>query len=265
MTNAVPVDASADRMAAVQSYIMHHMQDSQQAHFIPGLPFELPTWISLHGLMIVLASLILIGIAWLTRRRNSEVPRGFANLLEAFVAFIRDQVVVPFLGPEDGVRMTPLFCSFFAFILMMNAISLVPSFSAATANINVTGALAVIILGFMVVGSMIRLGPIGFVRSFCVPGVPWPVQILLVPLELIGLLIKAMALMIRLFANMLGGHIVLFSLIGLLVIFGWMALPALLMAVMIYVLEIGVAVMQAYIFTLLSAIFIGQRYHEAHG
>jgi F-type H+-transporting ATPase subunit a len=82
---------------------------------------------------------------------------------------------------------------------------------------------------------------------------------------MLGVLIKAMALMIRLFANNLGGHIVLLSLVGLLVIYGWMALPSLLMAVMIYLLEIGVAVLQAYIFTLLSAIFIGQRYHASHG
>lgn len=265
MTNAIPVETTVERTAAVQTFIMHHMEDSQQAHLIPGLPFELPHWISLHGVMVVLGSVLLLLIAWLSRRRNSEVPRGLANLLEAFVAYMRDQVVVPALGPEDGVRMTPMFCSFFVFILMMNLIGLIPSFYTATANINVTGALAVIVLGFMVVGSVIRLGPIGFFRSFCVPGVPWPIQAFLVPLEMLGVLIKAMALMIRLFANNLGGHIVLLSLVGLLVIYGWMALPSLLMAVMIYLLEIGVAVLQAYIFTLLSAIFIGQRYHASHG
>jgi F-type H+-transporting ATPase subunit a len=265
VTNSVPIPIGVDLTAAVQAYIIHHMADSQQYHLIPGLTFELPQWISLHGVMVVLGSVLLLLMALISRRRNSEVPRGFANLLEAFVAFIRDQVAVPFLGRDDGVRMTPLFCSFFIFILILNTIGLIPAFYTATANINVTGALALIVLGFMVVGSMVRLGPVGFMRSFCVPGVPWPIQVILVPLEIIGLLIKALALMIRLFANELGGHIVLFSLIGLLVIYGWMALPSLLMAVMIYLLEIGVAFLQAYIFTLLSAIFIGQRYHPSHG
>ncbi len=268
MTNApIPAaDAVSERMAAVQSYIFHHMSDTHRMHLVPGVTVELPDWISLHGLMMVLGVLILILVGRLTtRRRDQSVPHGFGNLLEVFVVFIRDQVSVPFLGREDGVRMTPLFCSFFVFILMLNLIGLVPSFYTATANINVTGALALIVLGFMVVGSLVRLGPIGFVRSFCVPGVPWPIQVLLVPLELVGLLIKALALMIRLFANELGGHIVLFGLVGLLVIYGWWALPSLVMAVMIYLLEVGVAFMQAYIFTLLSAIFIGQRMHESHG
>jgi F-type H+-transporting ATPase subunit a len=265
MTNTLPIEATADSMSAVQTYIMHHMEDSQRLHLMPGLAFHLPSWITLHGLMVVLGSVILILIAWLSRKRNSDVPRGFSNLLEAFVAFIRDQVSVPFLGQEDGVRMTPLFCSFFTFILTLNLVGLIPAFYSATANINVTGALALIVLGFMVFGAMVRLGPAGFVRSFCVPGVPWPVQFLLVPLEFIGLLIKALALMIRLFANELGGHIVLFALIGLLVAYGWMALPAFLMAIVLYLLELGVAVMQAYIFTLLSAIFIGQRFHASHG
>lgn len=265
MTNDPPVSAIAERSDAVQAYIMRHMGDSQRVHLIPGLPFDLPDWISLHGVMVVMGALILILLAGLSRRREAGPPRGFANLLEAFVAFIRDQVAIPSLGPEDGVRMTPLLCSFFSFILILNLIGLIPAFYTATANINVTGALAALVLGFMLVGSMVRLGPMAFFKSFFLPGVPWPIQIVLIPIELLGLLIKALALTIRLFANELGGHIVLFAMIGLLVVYGWMALPSVLMAVMIYLLEFGVALLQAYIFTLLSAIFIGQRYHPAHG
>lgn len=160
--------------------------------------------------------------------------------------------------------MTPLFCSFFVFILVLNLLGLVPCFYTATANVSVTGALAAVTLGFMIVGAMFRYGPIGFVRGFIPHGVPWPVLIVLVPIEIFGLFVKAFALTIRLFANELAGHLVGFFLLGLIVIFGMKALPAMLMGLGIFLLEVFVAFLQAYIFTLLSAIFISQRFHPEH-
>jgi F-type H+-transporting ATPase subunit a len=192
------------------------------------------------------------------------VPHGWLNLVETFVKFIRDEISVPFLGAEDGRRMTPLFCSFFFYILIMNLVGLVPCFYAATANINVTGGLASVTLFFMIGGAVYRNGPVAFLKGFVPPGVPWFILLLLVPIEFVGLFIRAMALAIRLFANELAGHLVLFSLLGLLVMYGVWALPAAFMAVIIFIEEILVAFLQAYIFTLLSAVFIGQRYHPAH-
>jgi F-type H+-transporting ATPase subunit a len=160
--------------------------------------------------------------------------------------------------------MTPLFCSFFFYILIMNLVGLVPCFYAATANINVTGGLASVTLFFMIGGAVYRNGPVAFLKGFVPPGVPWFILLLLVPIEFVGLFIRAMALAIRLFANELAGHLVLFSLLGLLVMYGVWALPAAFMAVIIFIEEILVAFLQAYIFTLLSAVFIGQRYHPAH-
>jgi F-type H+-transporting ATPase subunit a len=160
--------------------------------------------------------------------------------------------------------MTPLFCSLFFFILAMNLIGLVPCFAAATANVSVTAPLALVTLSCMIFGAIYRLGLGGFVKSFIPPGVPWPVLIVLIPVEFAGVFIKAFALTIRLFANILAGHVVILFLLGLLVAFGLLALPFGLMAVMIYVLEIAVAFLQAYIFTLLSAVFIGERFHPQH-
>jgi F-type H+-transporting ATPase subunit a len=146
----------------------------------------------------------------------------------------------------------------------MNLVGLVPGFAAATSNVSVTAALAFISFCFMVFGAMFRHGILGFFKGFIPHGVPWPVLILMVPIEIVGVFIKSMALTIRLFANMLAGHIVIFSLLGLIVAFGLLALPAMAMALGIYLLELFVAIFQAFIFTLLSAVFIGQRYHPAH-
>jgi len=141
---------------------------------------------------------------------------------------------------------------------------LIPIFSTATANINVTAALALITLCFMIFGSIYKNGIKGFMQALTPSNVPVPVLFLIVPLEMIGLLIKTFALTIRLFANMLAGHIVILSLLGMVVLLGIFALPTILLALFINILEILVAFLQAYIFTLLSAIFVGHMVHPEH-
>ena len=131
---------------------------------------------------------------------------------------------------------------------------------------NVTGALAGVTLFVMIFGAIHKNGFIGFIKTFIPHGVPFPVLIVLIPIEFAGMFIKAFALMIRLFANLLAGHIILFSLIGLIIIVGGklVILPAVTMALAIYVLEVLVAFLQAYIFTLLSAMFVGMIHNPAH-
>lgn len=255
---------SADRQAAVQSFIMHHVTDSHEWTLLPGVHVSLPSFLTLHGLMVILSAAVLVLTLALTCRRMPTVPSRFLLLVELFVQYIRDGIAIPFLGENDGRKMTPLFCSFFTFILCMNLIGLAPCFASATGNLNVTGALAVVTFGFIVFGSIYRNGVIGFCKSFVPSGVPVPFLFLLVPIEVVSVFIKAFALMIRLFANMLAGHMVIFSLLGLVVIFGYYALPAVGVALGVYVLEVFVGVLQAYIFTLLSALFIGQSMHPAH-
>lgn len=263
VTNAV-VSVADQRSAAVQAFITHHMVDSHSWNPLPYLHLELPDFLSLHAAMVILSAIVLVGAMAIACRKIPAVPTGFLNMAEFFVKFIRDEIAIPFLGEEDGLKMTPIFCSFFFFILTMNLMGLMPCFGTATSNVNVTGALAVVTLVFMTVGAIWKNGAVGFVRGFIPPGVPWPILIILVPVEVVGLVIKAFALMIRLFANMLAGHVVVFSLLGLLVMFGAVAVPAVGMAMGIYILEVFVAFLQAYIFTLLSALFIGQRYHPSH-
>ena len=264
-TNALEAASRVqERIDAVQSFVMHHVVDSHAWTLFPRLHVPLPGLLSAHGLMVILCAALLLLLFGVCYRKQDAVPRGLTNLLEFFVVFIRDQICVEFLGRDDGRKMTPLFCSFFFFILTMNLLGLVPCFQTATSNVNVTGALAVITFGFMIFGAIYRNGVAAFCHGFVPPGVPWPLLLIVVPIEVIGLFIKAFALMIRLFANMLAGHIVVFSLLGLVVIFGYVAIPTVLMGVFIDILEVFVAFFQAYIFTLLSAVFIGQRYHPAH-
>ena len=252
------------RTDAVQTFIQHHMVDSDRLSFL-GLSIPLPHFLTAHGVMVMLSSVLLIVLFGVFYRKGDEVPHGITNLLESVVVYLRDEIAIRYMGPTDGRRMAPMFCSFFFFIAATNLIGLVPAFSAATANLAVTASLAIISFGFMMVGAMIRHGPIGYFKGFVPPGVPWPLLFIVVPIEIFGVFIKSFALMIRLFANMLAGHIVVFSLLGMLLIYGFMALPMALLAILIYMLEVFVAIFQAYIFTLLSAVFIGQRYHPDHG
>ena len=160
--------------------------------------------------------------------------------------------------------MAPLFITFFFFILTLNLMGLIPLFATATSNVNVTASLALITLAFMIFGTIYKNGLLGFFQAFIPPGIPWPLLLIIVPLEFIGMFIKVLALTIRLFANMLGGHIAIFALLGLVVTYGLGGLPFMVLALGVYLLEVLVSVLQAYIFTLLSAVFIGMMYHPAH-
>jgi F-type H+-transporting ATPase subunit a len=252
---------------ALQAFVMHHVVNSDQ-WMLPFLssPVKLPPFISLHGLMVGVGSVLILLLVALGYRRRAAIaaPTGLANVLEAFVVFIRDGIAIQFLGEKDGRKMTPLFCSFFFFILTMNLIGLCPALATATSNVSVTGALALTTLGFMVIGGMVKNGPVGFLKAFVPPGVPWPILIILAPIEFVSMFLKTFALMIRLFANMLAGHMVIFFLLGLIFVFGLWGLPMFVMAVMIYLMEVFICLLQAYIFTLLSAMFIGQIWHPQH-
>ena len=256
---------SQDLATKINEYISHHVLVNGTEWKIPFVgAIHLPEWLPLQGLMLVIATALLLAVFLFGYKRNAAVPTGITNVLELFVVFIRDNIAIPNMGDHDGKKMTPLLCTFFFFIVSLNLLGQIPLFATATGNVNVTFALAMVTLGFMVIGTIIKNGPIGFIKCFVPHGIPWPVLILLVPIEFAGMFIKAAALTIRLFANMMAGHIVIYSLLSLVVLFGLWAAPAILLALAIALLEVFVCFLQAYIFTLLSAMFIGQMYHPAH-
>lgn len=256
------------RQDHVIEWVAHHINPNPHKgeawHLFPGIGVPLPDFINVHYVMLGLAVVFLL-LAFLVFYKHTRVPRGaFTNFLEVLVKFIRDDICIPNFGQSDGRKMTPLFATFFFFILTMNVMGLIPIFSTATGNLAVTGGLATVVFTIMVIGGMMVHNPIGWLKAFMPHGVPIPVLFIITPLELIGLAVKSFALAMRLFANMLAGHIVLFSFIGMSVAFGAIGAPSILLAIGVYALEVFVAFLQAYVFTLLSAIFVGHVFHPDH-
>jgi len=201
------------------------------------------------------------------RKGTTTAPSGFQNALEPVINFIQDEVAKPNLG-HKYMRFMPLLLTMFFFIWINNLLGLLPGGANFTGNIAVTGCLALITFIVMIVNGNKHF----WGHLFNPPGVPLGVKFLLVPIEIISLFIKPVALMIRLFANMLAGHIIILSVISMIFIFGalseavgWAFVPvSLAFTIFMFFLELLVAAIQAFIFTNLTAVFIGQAIEEGH-
>lgn len=255
-------------------YILHHLQDSNAwlgshlPHFEPVtiLGVSVDFSITTHVLMLWIASLILIVAFWLSFRKPKAVPTGLAGVLESVVLFIRDEIAVPNIGEKLGKKLTPFLATIFFFILTMNLIGLIPLFSTATGNLSVTAALAIITFVMTQAYGIKENGLGGYLKHLVPGGVPWFLLPIMVPIEILGLFTKPFALAMRLFANMVAGHTVIYALLGLIIVLGtvFVAPLSIAMAVAINLLELFVAFLQAYIFTMLSALFIGMSAHPEH-
>jgi F-type H+-transporting ATPase subunit a len=204
-------------------------------------------------------------------RTTGTVSRGAGNALEALVVFIRDEIAAKNIAHHPEA-FTPYLCSLFVFILFCNLAGLVPFGATATSNLNVTGALALLSL-LMIQGSGIRQnGLIAHLKTLCpIPhGIPAWLLPLYVPImlavEIVGVFAKPIALALRLFANMTAGHVVILSLIGLIFILQTVLVApvSVAFALFVYCLELFVGFVQAFIFTMLTALFIGMSQHPAH-
>ena len=169
-----------------------------------------------------------------------------------------------FGGAAYGRRYVPFFCSIFLFILLANLLGLIPLFTTATGNVSVTAGLATIFLGMAIFATLRQGGGRALVHALLPGGLPGPMKPMMFLMEVVSLLARTFALTMRLFANMLGGHVVLYAMISLTAILGAAALPSLAVAICIYLFEVFVACLQAYVFTVLSAIFIGMMVHPQH-
>lgn len=281
-------------LAERQDIITPHITDSHHLEypcFKPGFACELqlPQWAPIHigpltldlsptkhvVMLWIAAALCLITLLVAARAHKKQHAagghsKGFANGIEAFVLYIRQEVVLPNVG-HHGEKYAPFILTLFFFILFANLLGLVPYGSTATGNIAVTGMLAIITFIFVEAVGMKTLGK-GYIKTI----VYWPsdqpfimkalLSPILTPIELFGKFTKPLALAIRLFANMTAGHIVVLALIGLIFTFGtyYIAPLPLLMAFAIMVLEVFIAFLQAYVFALLSSVFIGLIREGAH-
>jgi F-type H+-transporting ATPase subunit a len=278
-TGALPQEHHED----IGGVIIHHISDSN----VLELPFigeiHLPRFrlwgidlsITKHVvMMMVAAGLLIITLSYAARRRRAgEIPTGFAAAVEAVVEFIRNQIAIPNMGEKLGIFFTPYLCTIFFFILTCNLLGLVPYASTATGNVSVTAALASLTFILIQAVGIKTNGLIGYLRHFT-GGVHPLMWIVMVPVEFLGLFTKPFALCIRLYANMTAGHIVILSLIGLIFIFGkgganpvagyGISVVSVAFGLFVNLLEILIAVIQAYIFTLLSSLFIGFAAHSGH-
>lgn len=258
---------SPDRQDDLQRFIDHHVfhhAGSASAWNIPYCHINLLDWFRYDSVMIVLIVALLIALAAAVRRSYGTIPKGIAAVAEMYVLFIRDHIVYENFGKKEGRRFVSFFCTLFIFILTSNFLGLIPLFSTATGNISVTAALATIFM-MLALGSVLRLrGLHGFKAAFVPGGIPSALTFPMLVMEVISFFSRVFALCVRLFANMLAGHMVIYSLLGMTAVFGWVACPALIMAVLMYFFELFVAFLQAYIFTLLSAIFLNMMVNPEH-
>ena len=287
------------------TYILHHVSDENEFGFQVPLSdkefvIHFPVWrialkdgacpadpeeparlgagcldlsITKHAFMLFVggAVLILIFLLGANRNPNQPVPHGPSqNILEMLVLFVRNEIAIPNIGREEGPKYTPYLLTIFFFILTLNLLGLLPWAATATGNVAVTGALALCTFILTQWASIKAAGPKGFLIHLT-GGAPWWLWPIMIPVEVLGLFTKPFALTLRLFANMLAGHIALFSLLGLIFIIGSVAVSvvAVPFAVFIFLLELFVCFLQAYIFTMLSSLFIGMGvamgHDDAHG
>ncbi|MFT4093203.1 MAG: F0F1 ATP synthase subunit A [Niabella sp.] len=220
-------------------------------------------------LAVIVLVLILTGIAkkYANGQGVTSAPKGFQNAVEPVITFVRDDVAKPNLGPKYK-KYLPYLLTVFFFILINNIFGLLPGAANVTGNIAFTAVLGIV--AFFVI--MFSTNKHYWQHIFWFPGVPVPVKLLMLPVELLGVFTKPFALIIRLFANMTAGHIIILSFISLIFIFTEMSKTAgvaftpvsIVFAVFIYLIEILVAFIQAYIFTNLTAVFISGAIGDHH-
>jgi len=289
---AVKVDTAAAapvrKVPGPAEIIMPHITDSKHVELPCIKSWEewncevaLPTWNvkiggrvvdmgpTKHVVFLALSGLVCVVLLLLTagahERHSREVgrPKGFAAGLEAVILYLRNEIYIPVLGPHGGEKFVPFTLTLFFFIVISNVFGLLPWGSSPTGNVAVTATLAIITFITVEIAGMRALGK-GYINTI----VYWPhdmslamklpLTFVLTPIEILGKFTKPFALTIRLFANMIAGHVIILALFALMFAFGAYALPGLVMALGIMFLEILVAFIQAFIFSLLAAVFIGQ-------
>ena len=274
--------SSQQEASGNQIDIIHHIGNSQEIETPFGV-VHLPRWEPIHiggltldlsptkHLVFMLIAAAIVALTFLLSARavaraqaQGRPPKGFAGAMEALALYIRQEVVLPNVGPH-GEGYAPYLLTLFFFVLVMNILGLLPWGATATGNIAVTAALALMAFITIEVAGMRTLGLKGYLNTifYLPPGLPGPLQpimlVIMTPVEIIGKLSKPFALAVRLFANMTAGHVLVLALIGLTFLFQsyLVGAAASVLATGIMLLELFVAFLQAFVFTLLTSVFIG--------
>lgn len=247
------------------SDVIHHLLDQNLVSF---QLFGLELAFTKHMLMMLIVASLLTILLVRSFRKPQLVQRGVANLFEAIVVFLRNEIILPYMGKE-GLYHAPYLLTAFFFILFTNLMGLIPGAATATSNISVTAGLALMTFFMGQYAGIRRHGAIHYFKGLIPPNLPKLIIPIMIPVEIIGMCTKHVALAIRLFANMTAGHVVILALVGLIgtrvTILTFLVAPFPIVGVLfVSLLEILIAFIQAYIFTILSAVFIGMAIHQEH-
>jgi F-type H+-transporting ATPase subunit a len=266
-----------------------------------GIDFSVTKHVLMLWIVAVVVFAVVTLIVRRHKKSNNPVPSGMANVLESVVEWVRDSIALPNFGKKWLNTWTPLILTFFVFIFSANLIGLIPIFdvlallnryvlhqgpesfvgkvihggTTATANYNVTAGLAVITFFAIIAAGSKAHGFVHHLKNIVPHGLHWSLYIILIPIEVLGMFVKPFALTMRLAANMTGGHIAILAVMSLVFLFTEMFKTALAgiavgmflsvpLALGITALELIVVLVQAYVFTLLSAVFIGMAIHVHH-
>ena len=259
------------------SIILHHVTNDLNHKFIDLYLFGYDISITKHVIMLWIAaaitvSLALYGIRRYRKSKDAE-PKGLSHLYEILINFIRNDIVIPNIGISHCKFWTPLITTYFIFILTCNFLGLIPFFdlipggsSTVTGNFNATAGLAMITFFAIIIAGTMKHGFLGHWKNMIPGDVPGPVLLILIPIEILGMFVRPFALTMRLGANMTAGHIGMLAIFALPIILAAapVGIASILLNTGIYFLEMIVSFVQAYVFTLLSSVFIGMAIHAEH-
>lgn len=216
---------------------------------------------------VLLIFVVFFSVAASYKTRKGQAPKGLQSLIEPIIVYLRDDVIIPNIGEKKYKKYFPYLICLFFFIWFNNLLGLIPTGANASGNIAFTMTLAVLTLIITNVSGNADY----WKHIFWTPGVPLPLRVIMLPVELLGIFTKPFALMIRLFANITAGHIIILSLLSFIFIFknALVGLPVVPVMVAMTCMELFVALLQAYIFTLLTSLFIGlaveeHEHHDEH-
>jgi len=198
------------------------------------------------------------------KKSEDNVPSGIASFVEPLVIFVRDEIARPMIGEHKYKRYMPYLLTIFFFIWINNIFGLIPILNGANLSGNIAFTFTLAVLTFVI--TTISGNKNYWQHIFWMPGVPVPMKIFLMPIEIIGMFVKPISLMIRLFANITAGHVIILALMSLIFVFKSIAIAPVSVAFSLFitVIEIIVTAIQAYIFTILSALYFGMATEEAH-
>ena len=259
------------------SIILHHVTNDLKVKFFDLQLFGYDISITKHVIMLWIAAAITVTLAMYgTQRYRKNVdaqPKGLSHLYEILIDFIRNDIVIPNIGSSHCQFWAPLLTTYFIFILTCNFLGLIPFFdlipggsSTVTGNFNATAGLAMITFFAIIIAGTMKHGFLGHWKNMIPGDVSKPVLLILIPIEILGMFVRPFALTMRLGGNMTAGHIGMLAIFALPIILtaAPVGIASILLNTGIYFLEFIVSFVQAYVFTLLSAVFIGMAIHAEH-